>query len=110
MPEQDTMQDTEQDVGGQDGQIQVNIPPDLDYQFRDLVNVYPTLGDVLLEFGNIHRSLANQISISDRLVIPMHVAIRLTQILQNAIQQAQEAVQQQMDAQASGQPARSEDV
>lgn len=49
-------------------QIQAHIPPDLDYVYRDITNVFVGAGDVLIEFGNFHRSMPGNATISNRIV------------------------------------------
>jgi hypothetical protein len=46
----------------------VPIPPDLDYFYRGVANVFVGTGDVVLELGNIHRSMPSSASISNRIV------------------------------------------
>jgi hypothetical protein len=48
--------------------IQVPIPPDLDYFYRGVANVFVSTGDVVLEPSNIHRSMPSSASISNRIV------------------------------------------
>ena len=40
--------------------IQVHVAPDLDYSYRDVANIFVGAGDVVLEFGNLHRSMPGE--------------------------------------------------
>ncbi|NRB81338.1 MAG: hypothetical protein HRU38_22180, partial [Saccharospirillaceae bacterium] len=48
--------------------LNMHVSPDLDYSYRDVANIYVGNGDVTLEFGNHHRSMPGNVSISDRIV------------------------------------------
>ena len=69
--------------------IQVNIPPDLDYLYRDIVNVFVGTGDVVLEFGNFHRSMPGHAAISNRIVLSVSSAYELHNSLGQALDDAQ---------------------
>ena len=73
--------------------IQFHVPPDLEYVYRDIFNVYAGLGDVTIEFGNHHKSMPEHASISNRIVMSTANAYILLQTLQQALQQAQAALQ-----------------
>ncbi len=74
--------------------MEIHVRPDLEYKYRDLVNVYPSTSEMVLEFGNLHRSLRQQITIGDRIVLSLDNALRLAQ----ALQQGLEAVQREFQA------------
>ncbi len=73
--------------------IQFHVPPELEYVYRDVFNVYAGPGDVIIEFGNHHRSMPEHASISNRIVMSVGNAYVLVQTLQQALQQAQAALQ-----------------
>ncbi|MFA5904641.1 MAG: DUF3467 domain-containing protein [Desulfobacula sp.] len=73
--------------------IQFHVPPELEYVYRDVFNVYAGPGDVIIEFGNHHRSMPEHASISNRIVMSVGNAYLLVQTLQQALQQAQAALQ-----------------
>ena len=79
--------------------IQFHVPPDLDYVYRDIFNVYAGIGDVTIEFGNHHKSMPEHASISNRIVMSTGNAYALLQTLQQALQQAQAALQHQLSSQ-----------
>jgi hypothetical protein len=76
--------------------IQVHVPPDLDYLYRDIANVYVGSGDVVLEFGNFHRSMANNATISNRIVMSVSTAYQLQHSLGQALADAQNRLQQSL--------------
>ena len=78
-------------------QIQVHIPPDLDYHYRDIANVFVGPGDVVIEFGNFHRSNAGNATISNRIVLSVGTAYQLQESLAQALAQAQQAIRQQVE-------------
>lgn len=79
--------------------IRFHVSPDLDYHYRDVFNVYAGLGDVVIEFGNQHRSMPEHVSIFNRIVLSTGNAYILIQTLQQALQQAQMRVQQNLQQQ-----------
>jgi hypothetical protein len=76
--------------------IQVHVPPDLDYLYRDIANVFVGSGDVVLEFGNFHRSMANNATISNRIVLSVSTAYQLQHSLGQALADAQNRLQQNL--------------
>lgn len=76
--------------------IKAHIPPDLDYLYRDVVNVFVGAGDVILEFGNIHRSMPGTATISNRIVLSVANAYELQNNLTQALAQAQQKLQQEL--------------
>ena len=73
--------------------IQFHVSPELEYVYRDIFNVYVGAGDVLIEFGNIHRSMPEHASISNRMVMSVSNAYILVQTMQQALQQAHDRLQ-----------------
>jgi len=73
--------------------IQFHVPPELEYVYHDVFNVYAGAGDVVIEFGNHHRSMPEHASISNRIAMTTGNAYILVQTLQQALQQAQAVLQ-----------------
>lgn len=73
--------------------VQFHVPPDLEYVYRDVFNVYAGPGDVTIEFGNHHKSMPEHASISNRIVMTTSNAYLLLQTLQQALQDAQAKLQ-----------------
>lgn len=76
--------------------IQVHIPPDLDYSYRDIANVFVGAGDVLIEFGNFHRSMPGNATISNRIVLSISNAYELHNSLGQTLAEAQKKLQQDL--------------
>lgn len=79
-------------------EIQYHVSPTLEYSYRDICQVYLGKGDVVLEFGNHHRSTPGHVTISNRIVLTMSNAYALQQTLQKALHAAQLQMQQQMSS------------
>lgn len=79
--------------------IQFHVSPDLDYVYRDVFNVYVGAGDVVIEFGNQHRSMPDHATISNRIVLSVGNAYTLIQTLQKTLQEAQIKLHEQLQAQ-----------
>jgi hypothetical protein len=96
---------TEENKNGNEQQpkIQVHVSPELDYIYRDIFNVYVGAGDVVIEFGNLHRAMPGHASISNRIVMSVANAYNLHQTLQQALQAAQMQVQKNLQEQKKGQ-------
>lgn len=75
-------------------QLNMSAAPDLDYKYRDLFNVHVSAEDVLLEFGNLHRSQPGSAVLLDRIVLSPGNAIRLQQALAQAINQMQQKIRE----------------
>ena len=73
--------------------IQAHIAPDLEYVYRDIANVFVGQGEVVMEFGNIHRSMPGHATVSNRIVISISNAYELQQSLAHALAKAQEKLQ-----------------
>ncbi len=81
--------------------IQVHVSPDLDYAYRDMVNIFVGTGDVVFEFGNHHRSMPGNITVSNRIVMTYANAFDLQQKLQQVLMEAQKQMAQQMQQQTA---------
>ena len=79
--------------------LKVNVAADLDYVYRDMVNIFVGAGDVVLEFGNRHRSMPNHGTISNRIVLSIANAYDLQQRLQQTLAEAQIRLQQTLKKQ-----------
>ncbi len=79
--------------------IQFHVPPELEYVYRDVFNVYAGAGDVLIEFGNHHRAMPEHASISNRIVMSVSDAYLLVQTMQQALQKAQAQMQHNLSKQ-----------
>ena len=77
--------------------IQVHIPPELDYVYRDIANVFVGAGDVVLELGNFHRSMPNNATISNRIVLSVATAYELQNSLGQALANAQQRLQHNLN-------------
>jgi site-specific DNA-adenine methylase len=76
--------------------IQVHMPQDLEYCYRDIANIFVGSGEVTLEFGNHHKSTPGNASINNRIVMSLHNAYDLQQRLEQALMEAQEAMTREM--------------
>lgn len=79
--------------------IQFHVSPELDYVYRDVFNVYVGSGDIVIEFGNQHRSMPEHASISNRIVMTVGNAYTLIQTMQKTLQEAQVKIHEQMQKQ-----------
>lgn len=96
---EDRKQDPNATKKTQPPEIQFHVPPELEYVYRDVFNVYASPGDVVIEFGNHHRALPEHASISNRIVMSVGNAYLLVQTLQQALQQAQAQLQHNLNKQ-----------
>jgi hypothetical protein len=69
--------------------IKFHVSPDLDYVYRDVFNVYAGTGDVVIEFGNQHRSMPENVTVSNRIVMSVSNAYRLVKTMESALKDAQ---------------------
>ena len=79
--------------------VKFHVAPELDYVYRDVFNVYVGTGDVVIEFGNLHRAVPGHATISNRIVISVANAYTLNQTLQQALQAAQIQLQKNLQEQ-----------
>ena len=77
--------------------IHAHIIDDLDYLYRDISNVFVGAGDVVLEFGNLHRSMPGHATISNRIVLSVASAYELQHNLGQALAEAQQKLQQNLN-------------
>ena len=77
--------------------ISVHVDPDLEYVYRDIANVFVGSGDVVLEFGNFHRSMPGNATISNRIVLSVSSAYDLQSSLEQALGDAQQKLQQSLN-------------
>ena len=75
-------------------ELQIYAAPDLDYKFRDLFNLHVGAEEVVLEFGNLHRSQPGHAVLQDRIVLSPSNAVRLQQALAQAIGQMQQKIRE----------------
>ncbi len=78
--------------------IQFHVPQELEYTYRDIFNVYVGTGDVVIEMGNLHRSMPEHASISNRVVLSIENAYKLNEALQKGLQAAQLEMRKRMQA------------
>jgi hypothetical protein len=90
-------QDTSE--SNQQPKIKFNVSPELEYVYRDVFNVYVGAGDVVIEFGNLHRAMPGHASICNRIVLSVANAYNLHQTLQQALQAAQMQLQKNLQEQ-----------
>jgi uncharacterized protein DUF3467 len=88
-----TDQQQQQANGTPKEKIEVHIPSELDYTYRDIFNVFVGPGDVVMEFGNLHRSTPGHATISNRIVLSVANAYNLQQTLQKVLTEAQAKLQ-----------------
>ena len=79
--------------------LQFNVSPELEYVYRDVFNVYVGAGDVVIEFGNLHRAMPGRATISNRIVLSIANAYNLHQTLQQSLQAAQMQLQKNLQEQ-----------
>lgn len=90
---------SEENKNENEQQFQVHVSPELDYCYRDVANIFVGAGDVVFEFGNVHRSMPGNITIGNRIVLSMANAIDLQQKLGQVLQEAQKQMQEQFKQQ-----------
>ena len=79
--------------------IKVNVASDLDYVYRDMINIFVGAGDVVLEFGNRHRSMPDHGTIFNRIVLSIPNAYDLQERLRQTLNEAQLRLQQSLKKQ-----------
>ncbi|MBF0220585.1 MAG: hypothetical protein HQL49_13815 [Gammaproteobacteria bacterium] len=77
--------------------IQVHIPPELEYCYRDLFNIYAGAGEVIIEFGNHHRCAPEFASISNRIVLSVQNSYNFVEQLENTLRTANKNLQRQRE-------------
>ena len=91
--------ETKEQPQGQKLNIEFHLPPDLEYTYRDISNVFVGPGEVVLEFGNIHRSMPGHGTISNRIVLSVRNAYELRGALSRALNEAEQKLQNSLKAQ-----------
>ncbi|MBF0239489.1 MAG: DUF3467 domain-containing protein [SAR324 cluster bacterium] len=76
--------------------VQIHVSPELEYRYKDVFNVFVGMGDVIVEFGNHHRSMPGRVTISDRIVLSVPNAYKLVQNLHNTLKSAEEQLKKQL--------------
>ncbi len=97
------MADTDNTAG-----VQFHVSPELDYVYRDVVNIYVGPGDVVLELGNRHRSMPEHVTIANRIVLSIANAYDLQKRLGEALTDAQEKLREQVRQQQGAQGGKSQ--
>lgn len=80
-------------------ELNITTPADLPYEYYDLFNLFVGPEEVVIELGNIHRSLPGQATIRTRAVLSVSNAFRLAQSLQQTLTAMQERLRQEMAGQ-----------
>ena len=89
---------SQQQEGGEK-KLQIHVSQDLEYVYRDIINIHVGPGDVVLEFGNQHRSMPGQGTIFNRIVLSVSNAYNLSKSLQHALKAAEQQVRKNLQAQ-----------
>ncbi|MDC7218089.1 MAG: hypothetical protein PQJ28_03595 [Spirochaetales bacterium] len=74
--------------------LKVTIPNDLDYKFRDFFNVNASATEVVIEMGNVHRSVQNEAVLRDRVVFSVPGAIQLKDALNSALAEVERQIRE----------------
>lgn len=85
----------------QEQQIQVHVKHDLEYAYRDMFNLFVSPEEVTIEFGNRHKSVANEATMHNRIVLSISNAMKLQRSLQEALSSMQKHVREQIEAAAT---------
>ncbi|MBF0470256.1 MAG: DUF3467 domain-containing protein [Gammaproteobacteria bacterium] len=75
--------------------IQMHISPDLEYCYRDLFNIYASSSEVIIEFGNHHRSTPEHATVTNRIVLSVQNAYNFINQMHQTLQSAEEKFHQQ---------------
>ena len=76
--------------------IKFHVAPDVDYVYRDIVNIFVGSGDVVFEMGNHHRSMPGHVTVSNRIVLSLTTAYDLHEKLQQVLFEAQKHMQRNL--------------
>jgi hypothetical protein len=82
----------------QQQQLQVQVGRDVDYEYRDFFSLFVGAEDVVVEFGNRHRSQTNRATVGNRIVLSVPNAYRLQQALGRSLEEARRRFQEQRQA------------
>lgn len=88
------MSDETDNPGSSEPGLHVHIPQDLEYVYRDVVNIHVGSAEVILEFGNRHRSPPGHACLSNRIVLSIENAYAMKLELEQALVQAREQLMQ----------------
>ena len=80
-------------------QLKMHVDPNLDYSYRDMFNVFVGPEDVVIEFGNRHRSVENEVTINNRIVLSVSNAAKLQKALGETLTNLQKQIQERMSEQ-----------
>jgi hypothetical protein len=78
--------------------LNVYIPENLEYVYRDLFNIYIGMEEVVIEFGNRRRDRQNEGSMANRIVLSVSAAYNLQQALNQALTEMSAQLQQNLEA------------
>lgn len=79
-----------------ENRVQVHIPPELEYCYRDLANIFVGNNEVVFEFGNHHRSTPEYATISNRIVMSFAEAYDLQKRLEASLMEARRKIEESM--------------
>ncbi len=85
-----------QNTASPQNNVKFHVSPELDYLYRDIVNIFVGSGDVVFEFGNHHRSMPGHVTVSNRIVVSLATAYDLQQKLQQVLLEAQKQMQKSL--------------
>ena len=95
------------DKGGKEINIQFHVSQELEYNYRDIFNVYVGTGEVVIELGARHRAMPEHATIYNRIVVSVSNAYILVQTMQQALQQAQLQIQRNLQEKREREEGRS---
>lgn len=81
-------------MADESNELKVVIPNDLDYKFRDFFNVNASATEVIIEMGNVHRSVQNEAVLRDRVVFSIPGAIQLKDALNSALAEVERQIRE----------------
>ncbi|MBF0352576.1 MAG: hypothetical protein HQM11_16205 [SAR324 cluster bacterium] len=80
-------------------QVQIYLPPDMEYRYKDVFRIFVGVGDVVIEFGNQNRFVPDRVSISDRIVMSVPNAYKFINQLQHTLRVAEEQIKRHLKTQ-----------
>ncbi|HUT53483.1 MAG TPA: hypothetical protein VM658_08840 [bacterium] len=87
-----------EDKGAKEINLQFHVSQELEYNYRDIFNVYVGTGEVVIELGTRHRAMPEHATIYNRIVVSVGNAYLLIQTMQQALQKAQMQIQKNLQA------------
>lgn len=81
-------------MADENNDLKVVIPNDLEYKFRDFFNVNASATEVIIEMGNVHRSVQNEAVLRDRVVFSVPGAIQLKDALNSALAEVERQIRE----------------